>query len=63
MAFVEHRYRPQKRVDGQWAVIDTLSGLPAASDGDDLVGLEYEDAMDIADTLNDADQRGKTMLV
>ena len=63
MTFAKHRYCPQKRADSQWSVIDTFSGLPAASDGHDLVGLEFNDAMDISDMLNEADQRGKTMLV
>ena len=63
MTFAERRYCPQRQADGQWAVIDTYNGLPAASDGNDLVGLAFEDATDIADMLNDADHRGKTMLV
>ena len=41
-----------------WSVIDTLSGLPAASNGRDFVGLRKSDAKDIADELNRCESEG-----
>ncbi len=49
----EKRYGIRQDRDGSWTVIDTLTQLPAASDGRDLVKLEKMDAEDIAETLNE----------
>lgn len=48
----EPRYSLRQEPDGTWTVVDTITGLPAASDGRDLTGLEHDDARDIADALN-----------
>ncbi|OLP53719.1 hypothetical protein BJF92_06145 [Rhizobium rhizosphaerae] len=48
----EARYEYREQGDGDWAVIDRLTGLPAATNGRDLSGLALEDARDIADVLN-----------
>lgn len=55
---VEKRYEVRQERNGLWAVIDEVTGLPAASDGRDLTGLDREDARDIADVLN-RDDRSK----
>ncbi|MDQ0318932.1 hypothetical protein QO002_001070 [Pararhizobium capsulatum DSM 1112] len=49
----ENRYEIQQERDGSWTVLDTLTGLPAASDGRDLTKLDQNDARDIADVLNE----------
>lgn len=46
------RYEIRREIDGSWTVLDNITGLPAASDGRDLTGLERADAQDIADVLN-----------
>lgn len=47
----EARYECRQQ-DGDWAVVDRLTSLPAATNGRDLSGLSQEDARDIADVLN-----------
>lgn len=51
------RYEVVLELSG-WSVIDTLSGLPAASNGRDFVGLRKSDAKDIADELNRCESEG-----
>lgn len=48
----EPRYSLRQETNGTWTVVDIITGLPAASDGRDLTGLERDDATDIADALN-----------
>lgn len=48
----EKRYEIRQERDGFWTVVDTLTGLPAASDGRDLTKLDRDDARDIASALN-----------
>jgi len=57
----EARYETRHDVDchGRWVVIDTLTGLPAASDGRDFVNLTQSDAADIAEALNAYLSEGK----
>ncbi len=54
-----HRYAAEKVGHDRWVIIDTDTGLPAASNGKDLTGLEENDARDIAGLLNDADRSGR----
>jgi len=49
----DKRYEIRQERDGLWTVIDSLTQLPAASDGRDLTNLEKADAQDIADSLNE----------
>ena len=44
---------------GRWTVTDTLTGLPAASDGRDFIDLGKSDAADIAEALNSYLSEGK----
>ncbi len=37
---------------GKWMILDTHTDLPAASNGKELVDLDFDDARDIADMLN-----------
>ncbi|TCL90316.1 hypothetical protein C8J38_10832 [Rhizobium sp. PP-WC-2G-219] len=61
---VETRYGVRQERSGGWTVIDEVTGLPAASDGRDLTGLEREDARDIAEVLNRDDRsRRRSSLV
>ena len=48
----EPRYDLRQEKNGTWTVIDTITGVPAASDGRDLTGLDQEDARDIMEALN-----------
>ena len=48
----EPRYSVRQEKNGTWTVLDVITRLPAASDGRDLMGLEHDDAKDIADALN-----------
>lgn len=60
----EVRYGVRQERCGGWTVVDEVTGLPAASDGRDLSGLEREDARDIADVLNRDDRsRRRSALV
>ncbi|WP_245292861.1 hypothetical protein [Pararhizobium arenae] len=60
----DKRYKIRPETDGSWTVVDTLTGLPAASDGRDLMKLARDDAQDIADVLNeDGACNGKSPLV
>jgi hypothetical protein len=45
------RYDMRPESDG-WTVYDTITGLPAAVNGEHLTGLPLEDADDLADLLN-----------
>ncbi|WP_245306932.1 MULTISPECIES: hypothetical protein [unclassified Rhizobium] len=44
-------------------IIDTLTSLPAASDGRDFVGLSKRDAEDIARELNLSVAQGRDPLI
>lgn len=48
----EPRYDLRQEKNGSWTVIDIFTGVPAASDGRDLTGLDREDASDIMTALN-----------
>jgi hypothetical protein len=41
-----------------WSVIDSLSGVPASSNGRDFVGLRKSDAKDLAEELNRCETEG-----
>ncbi len=60
---MENRYAVRRQDGERFAVIDDQTGLPAASDGRDLVGLDREDAQDIADVLNRGEQIRRNPLV
>jgi hypothetical protein len=61
---VDKRYGLRQERSGLWTVIDEMTGLPAASDGRDLTGLDAEDARDIAEALNrHLSTRGRNILV
>jgi hypothetical protein len=51
------RYRVEPD-GGSWTVMDTLTGLPAATNGKDLVQLRKRDADEIAEELNGCERRG-----
>lgn len=57
----DQRYeaRPDSQARGQWVVVDTHTGLPAASDGKDFTSLSKRDAADIAEALNTYLKEGK----
>ncbi|KQV83821.1 hypothetical protein [Rhizobium sp. Root1220] len=57
------RYEVRQQPGGRWAVIDTLTSLPAATDGRDLVGLDRQDAEDIARELNSSEADGVDPLI
>lgn len=61
---IEMRYGVRQERGGFWTVVDEMTGLPAASDGRDLTGLEKQDARDIADALNrdERSQRGSSLV-
>ncbi|KQS64430.1 hypothetical protein ASG39_10685 [Rhizobium sp. Leaf371] len=61
---VEKRYGVRQERSGVWTVVDEMTGLPAASDGRDLTGLEKQDARDIAEVLNRDDRlrRGSSLV-
>ncbi|MEA3533811.1 hypothetical protein [Rhizobium sp. CC-YZS058] len=60
---METRYAVRRQHGDRFAVIDEQTGLPAASDGRDLVGLAREDAEDIADVLNRSEDSRSSPLV
>lgn len=49
---MDRRYEVRQEPDGSFTVMDGETGVPAASDGQDLTGLSRQDARDIADMLN-----------
>jgi hypothetical protein len=57
------RYAIRREAPDRWAVVDTLTSLPAASDGRDLNGLSKVDAQDIADELNRSVAQGRDPLI
>ncbi|MDM9622503.1 hypothetical protein [Rhizobium sp. S96] len=57
------RYEVFQEFPGRWAVMDTMTSLPAATDGRDLVGLTKQDAEDIAKELNSSDAQGLDPLI
>jgi|UPI00055A5075 hypothetical protein len=57
------RYEIRAETTGRWTVVDTLTLLPAATDGRDLTGLAKEDARDIADELNRSCAEGRDPLI
>jgi hypothetical protein len=57
------RYAVQREPSGSWMVVDSLTLLPAATDGRDLVGLAKEDAQDIARELNSSVAEGRDPLI
>jgi hypothetical protein len=52
------RYQALQDVDGSWQVIDTVTGLPAASNGRDLVKLLKRDAKELAEELESCERQG-----
>jgi len=63
MMMRDKRYDLRRELNELWTIIDTYTGLPAASDGKDLTGLEFDDARDLLTLLNDSDSRGENPLV
>lgn len=57
------RYEIRREASGRWTVVDSMTSLPAATDGRDLVGLSREDARDIADELNRSVAQGRDPLI
>ncbi|MBO9196205.1 hypothetical protein J5277_19045 [Rhizobium sp. 16-449-1b] len=57
------RYEIRREPSGRWTVVDSMTALPAASDGRDLIGLSREDARDIADELNRSIAQGRDPLI
>jgi hypothetical protein len=44
-------------------IVDTLTSLPAASNGRDFTGLSMQDARDITDELNRSIAQGRDPLI
>jgi hypothetical protein len=57
------RYEIRQELRGRWTIIDTLTSLPAATDGRDFVGLSKRDAEDIARELNLSVAQGRDPLI
>jgi hypothetical protein len=57
------RYAIRRDAPDRWTIVDTLTGLPAASNGRDLMGLAKPDAQDIADELNQSVDQGRDPLI
>jgi hypothetical protein len=57
------RYEIRREHSGRWTVVDSMTALPAASNGRDLIGLSREDARDIADELNRSIAQGRDPLI
>ena len=57
------RYEIRREPSGRWTVVDSMTALPAAIDGRDLVGLSREDARDIAEELNRSIAQGRDPLI
>ncbi|KWV51628.1 MULTISPECIES: hypothetical protein [Rhizobium] len=57
------RYEIRQEPRGRWTIVDTLTSLPAATDGRDFVGLSKRDAEDIARELNLAAAEGRDPLI
>jgi hypothetical protein len=55
----EKRYEVAADVDDTWQVIDTMTHLPAASNGREFVRLGKQDAEDLADELNTCEAEGR----
>lgn len=55
----EARYEVREDVDETWQIVDTASGLPAATDGRDLVQLARIDADELAKELNECEDGGR----
>ncbi len=54
----DKRYVVMEEQAGTWQIIDSATGLPAATDGKEFVQLAASDAKDIADELNRCDAEG-----
>ncbi|WP_028746564.1 hypothetical protein [Rhizobium mesoamericanum] len=57
------RYEVRQGRRGGWTIIDTLTSLPAATNGRDFVGLSKKDAEDIARELNLSVAQGRDPLI
>jgi hypothetical protein len=57
------RYVVSEDHAGTWKIVDTTTGLPAATNGRDFVQLSKVDAKDLADELNECDAQGGDPLV
>lgn len=57
------RYEICQEPRGGWTIVDTLTSLPAATDGRDFVGLSKRDAEDIARELNLSAAEGRDPLI
>lgn len=55
----ERRYQVTGDGSAKWQVLDSITGLPAATNGRDLVQLDKRDAEDLADELNDCEGKGR----
>ncbi|TAU52489.1 hypothetical protein ELI15_17285 [Rhizobium ruizarguesonis] len=54
----EARYEVREDAEETWQIVDTANGLPAATNGRDLVQLVHKDAIELAKELNDCEQGG-----
>jgi hypothetical protein len=54
-----NRYQAEADIEGTWRVTDCMTGLPAASNGKDLIRLAKQDAQDLARELNDSEREGR----
>ena len=57
------RYEIRQEPRGGWTIVDTLTSVPAATDGRDFVGLSKRDAEDIARELNLSAAEGRDPLI
>ena len=56
----EARYEVREDVGETWQIVDTASGLPAATDGRDFVQLARRDAEELAKELNECEEGGRS---
>ena len=57
------RYIIRQEPRGTWMVMDSMTALPAATDGKDISGLSKVDAEDIAQELNRSIAGGRDPLL
>ncbi len=57
------RYEARRETPHRWMIVDTLTSLPAASNGRDFTGLSMQDALDITDELNRSIALGRDPLI
>jgi hypothetical protein len=55
---IDQRYVATEEQSGTWQIVDTATGLPAATNGREFVQLTARDAKEIAAELNACEAQG-----